>query len=432
MANADFSKKLLKIFEGLVTSCCQHYQMLLKEDQLKALKMMKNTALRFELKQEGDVIKEEYFEHDTTLENSDLKVKEELGLTDITEDHQHQTGESDAETFQQLNIKDLDTSEAGSGEDELMENKNNLKRTLMDPEDHACKRLRGGGDDPSEGTIPIISHNMELPQDSLSSNLQTMVRTIVKSTMEEKALNRSKSEHSNGVAGAGSTGIISRRNSWSAPQMLSWSANQRKESSRRSREAAAEERTSWSANQSRESEETSLLRELEPSSTGELSFLGNSSSEPWYQDIGCDNLTLTTRGPSLAAQNFGSCLGRFVPMETTPNCFVQKHSKSGRKLMMTRSPLTSFTGWLWTVRFEKDCTPVFQNVTEDSGSVPTKGWQWWDLKLSAWKYDLSLSMEAFSPCGTITITVRGAATEILPEKSVFKPKQGEWFSGRQV
>ena len=75
--------------------------------------------------------------------------------------------------------------------------------------------------------------------------------------------------------------------------------------------------------------------------------------------------------------------------------------------------------------------PVFQNVTE-SESVPIKGWQWWDLKLSAWKYDLSLTMATFSPCGIITITVRGAATEILPEKSVFKPKQGEWFSGRQV
>ena len=116
-------------------------------------------------------------------------------------------------------------------------------------------------------------------------------------------------------------------------------------------------------------------------------------------------------------------------METMPNCFVQKHSKSGRKLILTRIPLKR--GWLWVVRLEKEYTPVFQNVT-DSGSVPRKGWQWWDFKLSTWKCDLSLSMEAFSPCGIITITVRGAATEILPEKSVFKPKQGEWFSGRQV
>ena len=96
-----------------------------------------------------------------------------------------------------------------------------------------------------------------------------------------------------------------------------------------------------------------------------------------------------------------------------------------------RTPLTAFKRWLWTVRFEKDYMPVFQNVSE-SPQVPRKDWQWWDLKLSLWKYDTSLTMEAFSPCGTITITVRGPATEILPEKSVFKPKQGEWFSGRQV
>ena len=89
-------------------------------------------------------------------------------------------------------------------------------------------------------------------------------------------------------------------------------------------------------------------------------------------------------------------------METTPNCFVQKHSKSGRKLILSRIPLTSSRGWLWVVKFEKDHTPVFQNVT-DSESVPTKGWQWWDLKLSAWKHDPSLSMEEFSPCGIITI-----------------------------
>ena len=114
MANAAISRKLLKIFEGLVSSCCQHYQMLLKEDQLKALKIMQNTALRFEVKEEGGGIKEEYFEHNTTLENLDLKVKDEIGLTDITEEHQHQTGDSDAETFQELNIQDLDTSEAGS------------------------------------------------------------------------------------------------------------------------------------------------------------------------------------------------------------------------------------------------------------------------------------------------------------------------------
>ena len=195
-------------------------------------------------------------------------------------------------------------------------------------------------------------------------------------------------------------------------------------------------RNSWSGNQSQmgssSCEETSVPP-LKPSSAGGLSFFGqtNSSEPPWYKDISCDKLTLTTKGPSVSAEHFGSCIGRFVPMESTPNCFVQKHSKSGRKLIMMRTPLTSFRGWLWTVRFEKDYMPVFQNVTE-SESVPIKGWQWWDLKLSAWKYDLSLTMATFSPCGIITITVRGAATEILPEKSVFKPKQGEWFSGRQV
>ena len=46
MASADISRKVLKIFEGLVDSCCQHYQLLRNEDQLKALKIMKNAVLR--------------------------------------------------------------------------------------------------------------------------------------------------------------------------------------------------------------------------------------------------------------------------------------------------------------------------------------------------------------------------------------------------
>ena len=77
MADADISKELLKIFEGLLGSCCKHYQLLMKEDQLKALKIIKNTALRFELKQEGGGrgVKEEYFEpDDTSVENFDDMV----------------------------------------------------------------------------------------------------------------------------------------------------------------------------------------------------------------------------------------------------------------------------------------------------------------------------------------------------------------------
>ena len=408
MADANISRKLLKIFEGLVDSCCQHYQMLCKDDQLKAMEIMKNSFLSLELKQEGGIKEEgEYFEHDTTMDRSenldDLKVKDELGLANIAEDQQ-EAPESDAETFQELNITDLDISE-GSGEDKLMENRNNLKRTFDDSEENlGCKRLKAKGDNPLGGEI--ISHNVK-HQDSLSSYLQTIVKTIVKSTMEEKALNRSKSEEPEGVSRSAQALIMRRRNSWSGNQ----NQNQMGSSSY---------------------EETSM-HPFKPSLAGGLSLLGrtNSSEPPWYKDISCDKLTLTTRGPSVSAEHFGSCIGRFVPMESTPNCFVQKHSKSGRKLIMMRTPLTSFQGWLWTVRFEKDYVPVFQNLTE-SESVPTKGWQWWDLKLSAWKYDMSLTMAAFSPCGIITIMVRGAATEILPEKSVFKPKQGEWFSGRQV
>ena len=380
MANPDISRKLLKIFEGLVNSCCQHYQMLSKKDQLEADQIVRNAFPCLKLKQE-DAIKEEreYFEDD-----GDLKVKEEARFTEITEDHQ--TSGTDAETFQKLDLRDLDTE--GSSEDEIIENKNHLKRTFMESDDHFCKRLKASN--PLDSPRPTISDGLEPPQDLLSSHLQTIVKTIVKSTMEEKTLKRSKSEESEMVRST----PFGRRNSWSGSSC----------------------------------EETNL--NVFNLSSGNMCLPGDNSG-PWYQDIDCEKLTLTTRGPSVTAEFFGSCIGRFIPMERTPNCFIQKHSKTGRKLIMMRTPLTSFRKWLWTVRFEKDYMPVFQNVT-DSRSVPLEGWQWWDLKLSSWKNDLSLTMEAFSPCGIITITVKGAATEILPEKSVFKPKQGEWFSGRQV
>ena len=81
MANPDISRKLLKIFEGLVNSCCQHYQLLSKKDQLEADQIVRDAFPCLKVKQE-DAIKEEreYFEDD-----GDLKVKEEAIFPEITE-----------------------------------------------------------------------------------------------------------------------------------------------------------------------------------------------------------------------------------------------------------------------------------------------------------------------------------------------------------
>jgi len=383
MTDTEVSTKLLTIFEALISSCSQQYQLLCEEDQLKANKIFKKTFITcFEIKSEDPVKEEEveYFEQDDAVV-SELKVKDQLEMT-LNVGNSETQELDDAEIFQELDFNCPDTD---SSSENVIEEQKGLKRPHEDAYNSTNKKAR-------VDTSPEYSVDMVPAQNVLSSHLQTIVKTIVKSTMEEGAVRlfRSKSEEPDLL---GSKPLIGRRSSWAGTQT-----------------GISHDETNLQA-----SHVQPIL----------------STDEPWYQDIGCEKLTLTTSGPSVSAEFFGSCIGRFVPMENTPNCFIQKHSKSGRKLILMRTPLTAFKRWLWTVRFEKDYMPVFQNVSE-SPQVPRKDWQWWDLKLSLWKYDTSLTMEAFSPCGTITITVRGPATEILPEKSVFKPKQGEWFSGRQV
>ena len=113
MTDTEVSTKLLTIFEALISSCSQQYQLLCEEDQLKANKIFKKTFITcFEIKCEDPVKEEEmeYFEQDDGVV-SELKVKDQLEMR-LNVGNSGTQELDDAEIFQELdfNCPDTDSS----------------------------------------------------------------------------------------------------------------------------------------------------------------------------------------------------------------------------------------------------------------------------------------------------------------------------------
>ena len=117
MTDTEVSTKLLTIFEALISSCSQQYQLLCEEDQLKANKILKKTFITcFEIKSEDPVKEEEkeYFEQDDGVV-SELKVKDQLEMT-LNVGNSETQELDDAEIFQELDFNCPDTDSSSENE----------------------------------------------------------------------------------------------------------------------------------------------------------------------------------------------------------------------------------------------------------------------------------------------------------------------------